>query len=277
MKCLSVCFLALLFTTESTETNFNSPIKHLEASIAASTAYSTIVAIQCDDCLIVVSRSPAKSTCSLLPLVEADVDTSDFQGLTVCHGTPKRWLQLTQETLCTMTGFTPDIQHLTGVLKRQVESHQSLYSEPHSIHSTMRELATVMRRTAQREGSRPFGVQALMVGRDAGGWQTYSVDPSGLWRHFASGATAIGRHADKVKDELKEALKESKYRSAKDGLDLAVASIIKGTSKANEKDDLNSYEALLMQNDNQGYCQTSRISYHSLEKCYQSYMNQHMK
>ena len=277
MKLFGVYYLSLLLTTEAGETNFNSPIKHLEASIAASTAYSTIVAIQCDECLILVSRSPSKETCSLMSLVAADVDTSNFQGLTICSGTPKRWLQLTQDTVCTMTGFTPDIQHLTGVIKRQVESHQSLYSEPHSIHLTMRELATVMRRTAQREGSRPFGVQALMVGRDAGGWQTYTVDPSGLWRHFASGATAIGRHADKVKEELKEALKERKSRSAKDGLDIAVESIMKGVSMANEKDVLDSYEALLIQKDDQGHCETSRISSHSIDECYQSSIKQLLK
>ncbi len=262
-----------MVTSSSNNAHFASPIKHLEASLAASSAHSTIVAIRCDDCVILVSRSQKEEASELMPR-EQDSETTMFEGLTVCKDRGNRWKRLTSTTVCTMTGLTADVQHLMGVLTRQVESHQALYCDSQPIQLTIRNLATIFRRTAQREGSRPFGAQALMVGREASGWQIYTVDPTGLWRHFGSGSTAIGRHADKVKEALKEALEEVPVLNAKLGLDMALSSIMKGVSKSNEKFDSDTYSGLLISMDENGCCQMSKITADSIDECYKRYLKQ---
>jgi 20S proteasome alpha/beta subunit len=268
--------LFFMVCTPTLAAKFSSPVPHLEASLAASTAHSTVVALCCDDdCVILVSRSPKHDTSSALlpPRIEADL--MERYGLTVCAGTAaKKWHQWTPTTLGTMTGFAADSQHLLGVVRRQVESHQTLYTEPQPIAKTVRTLATLMQRTALREGSRPFGVSALLVGYVPGGWQTYTVDPTGSWRV----AAAIGRHADKVQEELNNKSrtgKETSSISAKEGLELAIAAILKGAAKANEQIDSDSYEAhLVWMDSNKTCCQISRITSASVKDCYESCLKQ---
>ena len=267
--------LLFMVCTPSNAAKLSSPIPHLEASLAASTAHSTVVALCCeDDCVILVSRSPKKETFSNL-LLPPRIETTDLMercGLTVCTDTAvaKKWHQWTPTTLGTMTGFAADCQHLLGVVRRQVESHQALYTEPQPLAKIVRTLATLMQVAAQREGSRPYGVSALMVGYASGGWQTYTVDPTGSWRV----AAVIGRHANKVQEELNHAPRTTSI-SAKDGLELAIAAILKGSAKANEQTDSDSYDAhLVWMDSNKGCCQISRITSASVRDSYERCLKQ---
>ena len=64
-----------------------------------------------------------------------------------------------------MTGFESDVNHLVRLVANVVAEHEHLYGgETPSIHSIVRNtMASYMRDATTFGGSRPFGVQGLVV------------------------------------------------------------------------------------------------------------------
>jgi 20S proteasome alpha/beta subunit len=119
---------------------------------------------------------------------------------------------LGESVVCVATGFAPDVRHVMRVVARS-ESQNQHYLAKHSyhavdhVHSMVRDtLAERLRVAALSDGGRPLGVQCLVVG--CGGrtphttWNLHVVDPTGHWRHYGGGATAIGKHASLIRTKL---------------------------------------------------------------------------
>jgi 20S proteasome alpha/beta subunit len=117
--------------------------------------------------------------------------------------------------VCAATGFAPDVRHVMRVVARS-ESQNQHYLAKHSyrdapvdVHSMVRDtLAERLRVAALSDGGRPLGVQCLVVGcgrrtpQDTACWNLHVVDPTGHWRHYGGGATAIGKHASLIRTKL---------------------------------------------------------------------------
>ena len=253
-----------------------SPVEHLEASVAASSAHGSVAAIKSvqdeQECVILVIFSPSKTIA--LQKVEQKLPSQRRFGLKVSQEAnthQPRWTQLGESSVCAMTGFASDIQHLTGVTLNQVESHQSLYSHAMSVDRIVRALAACVQRPA-RSKARPYGIQALIVGLDAQRkFQLYTVDPAGGWQHYGGGATAVGRGAEEVRAQLYKALKDrlaTKDKDTKQALKMAISSLV---GKSLDEDAIsNDYssklEALLLWKSEEGCC-VSRIDDSEVMRC----------
>ena len=189
-----------------------SPIQNLEASLAASMAQGTTIAIKSNDgCVVLVYHSSGHGSSTLL-VKPSVIKSFEMSGLPLCFPPDSsflssRWRFLTPLCFCTMTGFAADAAHVTNVLAKIAESNQAVYSEHLPLAKCVRSLSTILQRAARRDGGRPFGIQSLLVGLDSkrgngSGFQIYTCDPTGLYRHFSSGQTAIGRHAEAIRKEL---------------------------------------------------------------------------
>lgn len=250
-----------------------SPIQNLEASLAASMAQSTTIAVKSeDDCVILAYQSSNDPSSKLLVRAKESVSKSfEKDGLVLCSSpdssftsVSSRWRLLAPDCFCTMTGFAADVAHLTKVLAKIAESHQALYLEYLPVAKCVRSLSSILQRAAQRDGGRPYGIQALLVGLDndrtnGGGFQVYSCDPTGLSRHFPSGQAVIGRHAESIRKELSG----SSPNDAKAALRICLQAILKASKDDNFAiridDDAHAWEALLLWKSASGDCEVAQI------------------
>jgi Proteasome subunit len=119
----------------------------------------------------------------------------------------------TSSAWCTMTGFAPDVDYLTGVLLQQVDIHATLFHDDTivtrvgscALSSHVHTLSTVLQQAG--ESGRPYGIQALLIGgkqrrhADQYTLRIVTLDPSGGYQDWKYG-TAIGYHADGVRRKL---------------------------------------------------------------------------
>lgn len=216
------------------------------------------------DYVVIVSRSPAaESNCNLTRSfltsqmsdetkeyesekedLGDDDDEMPFENLmtpirargAITKSTNNEWkresrtLHVLQEQvgIClAMTGFVSDVRHLVRYVANAVSEHEYIYGgEAPSVHSLVRgTMASYIRDATTFGGSRPFGVQGLMVGNERENYinssgntlQIYTLDPSGNFRHCVGGVATIGKNANIVRDSMCNALKDVTMR--KDSLD----------------------------------------------------------
>lgn len=114
------------------------------------------------------------------------------------------WFAIGPHSLCAMTGLASDVEHLCRVLQKQVDGHWNIFDTHATTHSMTMRLADKFQQETFA-GSRPFGVQCLLVGGDdydpERTFCTYTIDPSGAWQSWG-GTTAIGKYASTMRDEL---------------------------------------------------------------------------
>eukprot|EP00594_Rhizosolenia_setigera_P016494 CAMPEP_0178965090 /NCGR_PEP_ID=MMETSP0789-20121207/16068_1 /TAXON_ID=3005 /ORGANISM="Rhizosolenia setigera, Strain CCMP 1694" /LENGTH=250 /DNA_ID=CAMNT_0020649995 /DNA_START=409 /DNA_END=1161 /DNA_ORIENTATION=+ len=108
--------------------------------------------------------------------------------------------------ICGMTGFLPDVRHLIKYTARLISNHDFVYA-PSSSSSSMRiqkhiilPISKYLRQVAFSGGSgRPFGVQILFLSASSSSkvndMDIYTLDPSGGYKFWNSGATVIGKKA----------------------------------------------------------------------------------
>ena len=135
------------------------------------------------------------------------------------HPPPHLQLFHDQSLLLAMTGFYPDLWHLFQTVAKYTTTERTLIdSGPKAIDIVRNVLTEPLRDGALIGGSRPFGVQALLVesnasskrsrnGKGGTNMACYTVDPAGNWVHWGGGATCIGHEASMVRRELWESLK----------------------------------------------------------------------
>lgn len=222
-----------------------SPISKWDSSWIASCAQGTAIAMNNkDDCMVLFLRTPSTrvwkppivSSMTILPkqlertykqqqeedenlekINDADDDENgEFPGMIV-HMVEQTQIQFAPswlsfpKTICAMTGFAPDVEHLCRILQRSVESYDTIYDKRMTTFKMVERFSDILQDAAFSNGSRPFGVQALFVGVDDVNPNhplcVYSMDPSGSWQSWG-GTTAIGRHARQVREQLANKRKE---------------------------------------------------------------------
>jgi 20S proteasome alpha/beta subunit len=201
---LCVCFIT--FTIAMKPDKVTSPIKNLESSLAASAAKSTVIAVKNSpmDCVILLctSDSRTRSKLTVLPTPSEIIQMSGIHlnryedDTFLSHSS--RWSLLSPTCFGIMTGFSPDISHLTKVAAKLSASHEALQSQPLPIFKLVRSMSSLLQRETQREGARPYGIQALWIGWDSPqrkDLQLYTCDPTGMHRHISGGIAVIGRRS----------------------------------------------------------------------------------
>lgn len=268
LRCVS--WLLLVVQVVASSSDVMSPIQNLEASLAASMAQSTTVAMKTkDDCVVLVYQSANGSTSKLLA-TPSKRKSFERNGLQLNPSrSSSRWAMLSPNSFCTMTGFSADVAHLTKVLARTVESHQAVYTQQLPIIKCVRSLSLVLQRAAQRDGARPYGIQALLVGLDEHGFQLYSCDPTGLYRHFSNGKTVIGKYGESIKKELGD-----RPADAAAAFQACLKAIVHASKKENFKLDSHTLEGLLLSKSAAGECEVAQIDSDFLEKCYREIQEQ---
>lgn len=119
-----------------------------------------------------------------------------------------------------LTGLSSDVRHLVRSCANVVSQHDMIFDQQHECSSAgnkclsgykvVEYLAGRMSNVARVAGARPFGVQALVVGRSgstvslmkSNKLSIYTVDPSGGWRKWGGGAAVIGNHSAAVRARL---------------------------------------------------------------------------
>jgi len=212
-------------------------------------------------------------------------------------------VMLGRNVICSMTGLASDIDHVSRVVQQGIHTDQIIYDgEPSTITTAasaaaaargsilqhVQSFATVVRDAARWKGGRPYGIQALVmsttgvIGNGRGGndggddkqkrtttttttttTRVYSIDPSGAWRSWTSGACAIGRNAEQIREQLVQELvqfqssttttsssssgtENNKCLHPQQALQVALKALLRATQTARINQDLDQYEAVLM-------------------------------
>ena len=214
-------------------------------------------------------RLKSSVTLSGLRLLGSVYTTSDAISLSQSS---QRWTFLGSTAVCTMTGFSPDIDYLTRLLQKLVDSHRTTYDSSSlsktTIISTMilvDSLAEELQEAGQWQGGRPFGVQALIVGRDSSVTEKtaslgmFTLDPSGGYRRWR-GAAAIGRNSKIIRDRLLDFWMSQNDTDVfhNDGIEaLSSALQVSVLSRVEESEDLERsdiYEAIVVWQSDNEFC-----------------------
>jgi 20S proteasome alpha/beta subunit len=241
-----------------------SPIPNWQASWTASQAQGTAIALVVEDCVVLFLRSPATNVYKpKVPTVhrhpteglkeeEDDPDYAETTVVSELHGLPVEmvdldhpsmtvqyappWFAIGSHSVCAMTGLAMDVEHLVRVVQKRVDDHYNLFRKSLTTHVMTQSLASILQGACLADGgTRPYGVQALLVGCDdidgdngADGGRTaaagsaalciYSIDPSGSWQSWGR-ATAIGRYATEVRLVLARELRRKRRRRRSSGED----------------------------------------------------------
>lgn len=289
-SCITLlCLLVLLITPKESSSRPEggrlsvSPITHLASSVAASAAHGSVAAVRSlerdkQEYVVIVTFKPSKTAPLLQEPQTREKPTETRFGLKLSNAATQatasaRWTQLGDSSVCVMTGFAADVQHLTGVTLKQVETRQCIYSHAMSVDRIVRALASTVQRAARFQESRPYGVQALVVGLDTQGKiQLYTLDPLGGWQHYGGGATAIGRGAQDVRaqlyKELMNATTTEDEKDASEALRIAITSLVGESINENDETDYSDkMEALLVSKSESGSCCVSRIDDSEVDAC----------
>mmetsp|Transcript_7929 Transcript_7929/g.12141 ORF Transcript_7929/g.12141 Transcript_7929/m.12141 type:complete len:280 (+) Transcript_7929:195-1034(+) len=255
---LCVSILLILVPRSSSEPVL--PVHNLQASLTASVAHGTTVAIKVQDAVVIINRSPKPN--SKFPALQPKTSALPFtkHGLKLLPFKSKpQWGMLAPNLFCTMTGFSADISHLMMVLSRTNEKHNVDFHQPLPLHKSVLSLSSILKDATKQQGARPFGVEALIIGLDRDNeWQLYSCNPSGLYQHFPRGRSIIGKNKEKIWKEI------SKKDDIVDidpigGLKLCLSAILaslESTAQSQYDDDI--FEGLLLWKADSGCC-VSRI------------------
>ena len=195
-----------------------SPIKNLEASIAAATSHGSIVAVHSDydDAIILISRSPTvRSNLTLASIRnhgEDCIDCDEIFGSEVSTGpvsvTSGMVYAMNPQLVVGMTGLASDVRHLSRYLGKLNANYGHLHGRSFSMSSikATQTLSSKMAHTASVSGARPFGVEAIIIGS---GGMIATIDPSGGLRTWGDG-TCIGKYSHQVRNHLTSLLKSNK-------------------------------------------------------------------
>lgn len=256
--CSIYCFLLLHHVTttnaSTTGTSSTSPVPHFSESLAASSAHGSIVAISCSDpegsgssgsnksCILVIAHSPFREERhdGNIPC-----DSTDELDRIPHYGSITSNLHyLHSDLLLGMTGFAPDVNHLlrffanTALQYEHVMSSDSLQLEPTTTipvrKLVIQGISKELRTAALSNNGRPYGVQALIVGRKPS-LEIYTVDSIGGWTHWGGGATAIGRNNQKIRVHLAAELQKRKTNNTQlitieDAVRIALTCIVRASS-----------------------------------------------
>ena len=229
------------------------------------------------------SDSTNTDTTKSLRILEASMDA--FVATSSQQAQSASWTPFGNYAIGSMTGLASDVDHISRVVQQGIHTHRIVYdatSFPCPVSQLVTSMAGTVRDAAKWKGGRPYGLQALLVGSNNNNRQNmnkmrvYTVDPSGAWRSWGSGCTAIGRNAEGVRqtlyDELQKlpsAIKSKKaFFHPKLALEIAFKSLLTATRDANVNQDSDQYEAVLFWVDQAtGQCRVATIHPEDVKIC----------
>eukprot|EP00978_Attheya_sp_CCMP212_P003953 scaffold8419_cov62-Attheya_sp.AAC.16 len=244
--------------------------------------------------------------------------SSSSSARSSCRGEDGHVHVLGESVVCAATGFAPDVRHVMRVVARSESQNQHYLTNndaPVDVHSMVRDtLAERLRVAALSDGGRPLGVQCLVVGcgrrrrtttpyhETTTCWNLHVVDPTGHWRHYGGGATAIGKHASLIRTKLHSLLYGTttttttsssnemnpegmtattpimEVSTPKDALDVAMQALLEATTTREELDKKEpslpdrSYTALVLSrdrnNNNNSHCTYAAFHPDCIQKSY---------
>jgi 20S proteasome alpha/beta subunit len=275
-----------------------SPIRNFEPSWTASSSGGTTIAIPCsmkgrvdmvneiggEPAVVMIFRSFSMS--SLANNNDATIKASNPSAITVLSGLrvvrpiyisaddvssncpSQRWTHMGSTAVCSMNGFVPDVDFLTRFLQQLVEDYRTtnennslVNTVPMSTIKLVQYLADELQNACQWQGGRPFGVQAILVGKDTfGGISTslsiYTVDPSGGYRRWIGG-TAVGWHGNLIRKKMLDYRhspnKKYNILDALSALTIGLQASIFSQNNESERES-DQYEALLVWQANGNLC-----------------------
>jgi Proteasome subunit len=190
-----------------------SPIDNFQASLIASTAHGTTLALQ----TVLVNNDSKQRAIVLIMHHSGVVEDLCQEGPTLLLGNVKvmaeakslgifgnpglrdRLSILDRSTIACMTGLASDVDYVTRVLQKGVEKYRAVYdgetlamSQTMSAYQHVQACSKLMQDSCRMQGSRPFGVQSMFIGRSSFGLDVFTVDTGGSVRHWKRGS-AVGR------------------------------------------------------------------------------------
>mmetsp|Transcript_29998 Transcript_29998/g.64250 ORF Transcript_29998/g.64250 Transcript_29998/m.64250 type:complete len:320 (-) Transcript_29998:299-1258(-) len=206
------------------------PIPRWQESWTASQAQGTAMAMAVDDCLVLFLRSPSTDVYKpAYSTTNSNEESTELNGLHVerienehnpdassTQYAPS-WFPIGSRSLCAMTGLAMDVEHICRVLQKKVNDHHFVYQTSLTTHAMTQQVASMLQNECLMKGSRPFGVQCLIVGCDDidpsnGALCIYTIDPTGSWQSWGR-ATAIGKFGTDVRRNLAKKLRSSSSTS----------------------------------------------------------------
>lgn len=243
------------------------PISNLEASLAASNAQGTTVAIRCKEGIVLITMSPKDESFVLHSSHEqqqsiVELSESDVEGFIPIHSrgeTISKSLKVLQERnglVMSVTGFAPDCNYVTRFAAGAVSEHEFIYGgESLGCQSLVRDtLAPLLREKTMGNGNRPLGIQAMIIGGekvDNREQTIVTLDPSGNIRYWAQHAV-IGKHSDIVKRYLTSVSsrnattdkQQQQISTWKDALQLGLSAILQGIEESKNIHEMSTEEIL---------------------------------
>jgi 20S proteasome alpha/beta subunit len=228
------------------------PISNLEASLAASTAQGTTIAIRSKEGIVLISMSPKEqSSISCHDKDSIDKKSQDdsecFIPITRRGDTICKSLKILQEKYglaISVTGFAPDCNYVTRYAAGAISEHEFIYGGVLlGCQSLVRDtLAPLLREKTMGNGNRPLGIQVMVMGEEkvGNGEQTIAtLDPSGNTRYWTQHAV-IGKHSEIVKKYLTRVSSDSvmshpqQISNWQDALKLGLSAMLEGIQESSK-------------------------------------------
>jgi 20S proteasome alpha/beta subunit len=191
------------------------------------------------------------------------------------------WTPLGTHAICSMTGLSYDVNHVCRVIQKTIDTQRTNdYETPLMASFLAQSLARTVRQVTTFRYGRPYGLQALLVGKQqqqqqqqqGQQLQVYTVDPSGAWRCWGSGCTAIGRTAETVRRHLYEGLVATTSTPTKlhpqVALEVALKACLEASQAASSNQDNDLYDAVLFWVDEaNGQCHVGKVDHDAVTAC----------
>lgn len=233
------------------------PISNLEASLTASSAQGTTIAIRYKEGIVLIAMSPKEQTLTSKD-ERSENDTDCFIPITSRGNTISKSLKILQEKYglaMSITGFASDCNYVTRYAAGAISEHEFIYGgELLSCQSLVRDtLAPLLREKTMGNGNRPLGIQAMVIGGEkigsSNGEQTIAtLDPSGNSRFWTQHAV-IGKHSEIVKKYLSRVSNDTSHPQQQisnweDALQLGLSAMLDGIQVSKSIQDMSIEEII---------------------------------
>mmetsp|Transcript_9925 Transcript_9925/g.20999 ORF Transcript_9925/g.20999 Transcript_9925/m.20999 type:complete len:321 (+) Transcript_9925:58-1020(+) len=252
--------------------DFLTPIPRWQESWTASQAHGTAITMTVKDCLVLFLRSPSTSVykhaypvVGMMELNGLRVERIERDNQHESMQYAPSWFPIGSHTVVAMTGLALDVEHMCRVLQRKVDDHYFIYQTSMTTHAMTQRVASVLQNECLSKGSRPFGVQSMILGCDDidpndESLCIYSIDPTGTWQNWGKG-TAIGKFAQDVRRILAEKVRSSSITELEEAIECLIGSWKEackdlGAYNENDNDDC---EVLILQKDPKNSFTKSRL------------------
>lgn len=237
-------------------------VANLDASLAASCAQGTIVAIRSNDGIVLFTMTPKDTEWNAKAFESNDIslkvdsmETEEDEEIPLVPMTSRGFtcspslkvLQERQGLVISVTGFASDCNYFSRYAAGAVSEHEFIYGGvPLECQAIVREtLSPLLREATMGSGNRPLGIQAMVIGGgkvvDHGEQTIATLDPSGNIRYWNRHAV-IGKQAAVIKKYLEKCTKTDNCNTSQilqwqDALKLGLSTIVESMRESDNLDE----------------------------------------